>query len=64
MVPISNQPEAKVMFVDRTPDSPDQTIQRQQMEARLRRINGEKWVEEHKGLLAYQWEYLKQVMGV
>ena len=52
------------MFVDRTPDTPDQTIQRQQMESRLRRISGEKWVEEHKGLLEYQWEYLKQVMGV
>ena len=52
------------MLVDKTPDTPDQTIQRQQMESRLRRTNGEKWVEEHKSLLDYQWEYLKQVMGI
>ena len=52
------------MFVDRTPDTPDQTIQRQQMEARIGKSSGAKWVEENGGLLDYQWEYLKQVMGV
>jgi hypothetical protein len=52
------------MLFNKTPDTPDQTIQRQEMESRLRSINGEKWVKGHKGLLDYQWEYLKQVMGV
>ena len=64
MVPLQIRQRAKAVLLDKTPDTPDQTTQRQQMESRLRSTNGAKWVEEHRSLLDYQWKYLKQVMGV